>query len=75
MLVSDKLSEERIAICKQCPLYKLDKLHGPVCNSNKYISPDGTKWSYLRKDGYVRGCGCYLSRKSKNPNSHCIISL
>ena len=43
MLATDKLSEERLAICKQCPLYKLDKLHGPICDSNKFISTDGTK--------------------------------
>jgi hypothetical protein len=26
---------ERIEICKQCPLYKLDVFAGPICNNKK----------------------------------------
>ena len=71
-MLDQSLYEERIAICEECPLYKLDKIRGPVCDSNKFISPDGTKWSWFRKDGYVRGCGCGL-RKAKNPANKCIV--
>ena len=73
-MLDQNLYDERKSICEACPLYKLDKLYGPVCNSNKYISPDGTKWSWFRKDGYVRGCGCHLSGKWKNAKSKCIIA-
>ena len=72
-MLDQSLYNERIAICEKCPLYKIDKLHGPICDSNKYISPDGTKWSWFRKDSYVRGCGCHLSGKWKNVRSKCII--
>ena len=72
-MLDRSLYDERIAICEKCPLYKVDKIKGPVCDSNKYISPDGTKWSWFRKDGYVRGCGCHLSGKWKNIRSKCII--
>ena len=75
MLENELLSQERLAICEKCPLYKNDKLYGAVCDSNKFISQDGTKWSWFRKEGYVRGCGCHLKQKSKKPNSHCIIKL
>jgi hypothetical protein len=44
MLDIEKMQEERLAICKECPLYK-DGSRGPVCNSSKYISPDGKDWS------------------------------
>lgn len=71
-MLDQSLYEERIAICEKCPLYKLDKIRGPVCDSNKFISPDGTKWSWFRKDGYVRGCGCGL-RKAKIPANKCIV--
>lgn len=71
-MLDQSLYEERIAICEKCPLYKLDKIRGPVCDSNKFISPDGTKWSWFRKDGYIRGCGCGL-RKAKNPANKCIV--
>ena len=71
-MLDQNLYDERKSICEKCPLYKIDKLHGPICDSNKYISPDGTKWSWFRKDGYVRGCGCGL-RKAKNPVNKCIV--
>lgn len=74
MLENDILFQERIEICKKCPLYKEHSLYGAICDSNKYISPDGTKWSYLRKDGYIRGCSCHLLKKCRNPKNHCIIN-
>lgn len=43
MLENDILFQERIEICKKCPLYKEHSLYGAVCDGNKYISPDGTK--------------------------------
>lgn len=74
MLDIEKLKNERIAICKECPLYK-EGSNGPVCNSSKYISKDGKNWSWIKKADYVKGCGCSLRHKVANPNSHCIISL
>lgn len=44
-MLDQNLYDERKSICEKCPLYKIDKLHGPICDSNKYISSDGTKWS------------------------------
>ena len=44
-MLDQNLYDERKSICEKCPLYKIDKLHGPICDSNKHISPDGTKWS------------------------------
>ena len=75
MLDKELLSKERLTICEKCPLYKIDKLHGPICDSNKFISLDGTKWSWFRKEGYKRGCGCHLKRKTMNVRNHCIIEL
>ena len=68
------IAEKRMNICKQCPLYK-ESSYGPVCNSSKFISPDGKDWSWLNKKGYIRGCGCRLNNKTKNPNSKCIVNL
>jgi hypothetical protein len=42
MLNREELIKERLDICKACPLYKLDKFYGPVCDSGKYIKTDGT---------------------------------
>lgn len=73
-MLDQNLYNERMAICEKCPLYKVDSIRGPICDNNKYISPDGTQWSRFKKDGYVKGCGCGL-RKAKNPKNHCIIGL
>ena len=48
--MNNDLKEKRLAICEQCLLYKIDEFYGPVCNKSKYISPDGTKVSYFRKN-------------------------
>ena len=44
MLDIEKMKEERLAICKECAIYK-EGPNGPVCNSAKYISKDGKDWS------------------------------
>lgn len=65
-------AEERMNICKSCPLYKVDEERGPVCNGDKYISPDGNKSSYIYIPGYKKGCNCMLKIKTKSISSHCI---
>lgn len=69
-----ELAKKRLEICKQCPLFKETK-NGAVCDSNKYISPDGKEWSYFKKDGYKQGCNCNLNWKTNNLSNHCIINL
>lgn len=71
-MLDEKMFNERMEICKKCPLYKEDSIRGPICDSNKFISPDGTKWSWFRRDGYIRGCGCSLRRSLSNVNKKCI---
>ncbi len=68
-----ELSEKRLEICKKCPLWS-ETSTGPVCNNGKFINKNG-EWSYFPKSGYVKGCGCKLNYKTKNPNAHCIIGL
>lgn len=72
-MLDQNLYDERKSICEACFLYKIDKLYGPICDSNKYINSDGTKWSWFRKDGYTRGCGCHMTSKWRNPKSKCIV--
>ena len=67
-------AEERLAICKKCPLCRITDM-GLKCDDRKWISKDGSQASFFKKDGWVRGCGCYLIQKTKNPNNHCIINL
>ena len=67
------LSEKRLTICKKCGLYK-ETQFGPVCNSGKYINKEG-KISFLPKEGYVKGCGCFLEKKTQHVDNHCVVGL
>lgn len=67
----EKFVEERLAICKSCPIMRLTEF-GMKCDDRKYISPDGTQGSFFNKAGWKRGCGCFLSRKCANINNHCV---
>lgn len=65
-------SEARMEICKKCPLYQVSSVYGAQCNPNLYINRDG-KVSKLPMPGFVKGCGCKLSFKTKNAGAHCIV--
>ena len=62
--------EERLRICRKCPIY--NPQDGGRCNSRLWLNPSTGEVSTYAKPGYVRGCGCYVSTKTKNPNNHCI---
>lgn len=69
----NELYEKRIAICKECPLYKETSI-GPICNPRLYISEtDKQTVSDRPKIGHKKGCGCSLARKNKLPNAKCIV--
>lgn len=69
---NEELFEKRMKICKECPLYKETPL-GPVCNPNLYINEAGDV-STIRKHGYVKGCSCRLSPKTRAVNAKCIVN-
>ena len=66
-------AEERMKISKECPLWEMT-MDGAICSKKRYINNEG-KASALPKKGYVKGCGCLLYYKTKNPNSHCVAGL
>ena len=63
------LSQQRMKICKECPIYS-PKLGG-ICNNNLYLDPSTGNVSITLKNGYIRGCGCRLSAKTTLPNASC----
>ena len=67
----EDLSQKRIAICKECPLYKKTPL-GPICNPNLYINEDGIV-SDRPKLGFRKGCACRLNSKTRVSHAHCIV--
>ena len=70
---NEDLSEKRLAVCKECPLYKETPM-GPICNPRLYINENNkTDYSDRPKIGYRKGCGCALNRKTKLPAAKCTV--
>jgi hypothetical protein len=60
--------QERTNICKKCPICDLDNW---VCNGKLYLNPETNDISVSPKEGYIKGCGCAILYKVKNPSKHC----
>ena len=69
----EDLAQSRLAICKQCPGCKETKAFGPICDSSKYISPDGSEVDTKPHAGWKRLCGCRLKAKVRVRGAHCVI--
>lgn len=67
--INEELSKSRLQICYRCPLYS--KKLGGICNSRLWLNPNTGDVSINRKEGYIRGCSCRLSPKTRLPNSKC----
>ena len=59
--------EKREIICKNCPIFSKGK-----CNPKLWLNPDTDQVSTYPKAGYIRGCGCFILQKLKNPVNHCV---
>lgn len=59
---------DRLSICKKCPICDTNKW---ICNSKLYLNPETNDVSVKPKTGYIKGCGCLLQVKTKNPNAKC----
>ena len=69
----EDLFKSRMDICRKCPLLKIDKIFGEICNPNLYINnEDKTSKHHLK--GYVKGCGCVLASKTRVDKAKCIIN-
>lgn len=65
--------DDRLEICEKCPL-GLKSPAGLICNQNLWINTeDKETTSESRKPGYVRGCGCNITRKAKISFAKCIV--
>lgn len=61
-------TDERLAICRRCPIYSYDGR----CNSKLWLNPDTNEVSTYAKIGFIRGCNCVMKVKARNFNNHCI---
>ena len=71
----DAFVEKRLAICKNCAIAKIDREFGLICDSRRYLNPETNESSWFKKDGWIKGCGCFINHKVKNQNNHCPAKL
>lgn len=67
--INTELSDERMKICKECPLYI--PFMGGQCNSKGWLNPNTNEVSTVAKEGYYKGCGCILKSKTKAKYAEC----
>ena len=67
--LNKNMYQVRMNICRKCPLF-LNELGG-ICNSRLYLDPNTEDVSTIKMDGYVKGCGCRLSAKTRLSGSKC----
>ena len=69
----DELYQQRISICRKCPLIKQDRIFGEICNPYVYMNSAG-EISKTPKSGFRHGCGCVLRSKTRVKESSCPLS-
>lgn len=67
----EKFVEERLSICKQCAIMRLTEF-GMKCDDRKWLDVENNVSSSFNHDGWIRGCGCYCSRKATKLTNHCV---
>lgn len=64
------LSESRLIICRECPLFK-NSVVGIICNKELTLNPITGEVDTENKPGFYRGCNCRLEAKTRNVGAHC----
>lgn len=70
----NELYNQRIVICKQCPLFTNKKFVGYICDHRKYYNPETEELSDLPQPGFIGGCGCRLEAKTRLKNATCVLN-
>ena len=58
----------RLSICEHCGIYDSTR---KICNGSLYINPETNDVSINKKEGYIKGCDCYIPRKVLNAQAKC----
>ena len=58
----------RLSICEHCGIYDPER---KICNGDLYINPKTNDVSIKKKEGYIKGCDCYIPRKVLNAQAKC----
>lgn len=68
---NEDMANERMSICKRCPLFLPNDTWGPICNPDLYLNTENMEAVDHPKEGYGKGCGCRLKAKTRDKESHC----
>lgn len=66
-----ELSESRMKICRECPLYNEET---DRCDSKKCYNKETGEVTSVPGKLTICGCGCYLHKKSRVPLAKCPMS-
>ena len=69
--LDEALYNKRIAICHECKIINKGTIFGDVCSSSLYLNPITNEVSEVEKKGFIQGCGCVLSSKTRVKDAHC----
>ena len=58
----------RLKICEHCGIYDSTR---KICNGSLYINPETNDVSINKREGYIKGCDCYIPRKVLNAQAKC----
>lgn len=65
-----ELSDMRMKICRKCPLYDEEK---DRCSSKRCYNKETGELSTAPEKGFICGCGCFISKKSRVRNAKCVL--
>lgn len=68
----NELFEQRIKICKRCPLYT--DILGGICDSKKCWDIEKNTLKSFPEKNIICGCGCRLNAKLRLKNAKCVLN-
>lgn len=66
-----ELSESRMKICRECPLYNSEK---DTCDSKRCWDKEKEKLVDYPGKNVVCGCGCFVKKASRVPSKKCVMN-
>lgn len=71
---NQELYDQRISICKSCPLYTNDSIFHGKCDGSKCLDLKTNQVTHIPGKGRVCGCGCNLNAKLRLENVKCVLN-
>lgn len=71
--MEQELHDDRMKICRECPLFDTSSILGPVCSSKKCYDPETKEVFLYPKSGAICGCGCAMEKASRVKNKKCVL--